>query len=97
MIWASASKQLTRLILLLVLPCMPCLAVQTDKGGKTPSAVTAEYGDESKVTQVEEKKSKRPRLKFRNGPVCMCSGGLSEKEIQAAWIKRYSQAKDLEQ
>ena len=24
------------------------------------------------------------RLKFKNGPVCMCSGGLSEEDIRAA-------------
>jgi hypothetical protein len=97
MIWANASKQLTRLILLLVLPCMPCLAEQSDKGAKSPSAVTADHGGESAVIQEKEKKSKRPRLKYRNGPVCMCNDGLSEEEIHAAWIKRFSQAKDIEQ
>jgi hypothetical protein len=25
-----------------------------------------------------------PRLKFKNGPVCMCTDGLSEKDIRAA-------------
>lgn len=28
------------------------------------------------------------RLKFKQGPVCMCSTGLSEKEIRAAEQKR---------
>lgn len=27
---------------------------------------------------------KPPRLKFKNGPVCMCSEGLTEKDIRAA-------------
>lgn len=97
MIWANASKQFAYLILLLVLPCMPCLAEQSDRDAKTPSAVTVDYGEESTVIQGEEKKSRRPRLKYRNGPVCMCNDGLSEAEIQAAWIKRFSQAKDLKQ
>ena len=91
---ANASKQLTRLILLLVFPFTSCLAEQSDKDAKTQSAVIAEQGNESAVIKGEEKKSKRPRLKFRNGPVCMCNDGLSEEEIQAAWIKRFSQAKD---
>lgn len=97
MIWANASKQLIRLVLLLVLPCMPCLAEQSDKDAKTPSAVTVDHGEQGTVIQGERKKPRRPRLKYRNGPVCMCNDGLSEAEIQAAWIKRYSQAKDLEQ
>jgi len=29
--------------------------------------------------EVEKKSS--PRLKFKNGPVCMCTDGLSEKDI----------------
>ena len=28
------------------------------------------------------------RLKYRRGPVCMCSNGLSEKEIEAAERRR---------
>lgn len=31
-----------------------------------------------------------PRLKFKNGPVCMCSEGLTEKDIQAAMRARRS-------
>ena len=29
------------------------------------------------------KANSSPRLKFKNGPVCMCAKGLSEKDIQA--------------
>jgi hypothetical protein len=29
-----------------------------------------------------DNKSFSPRLKFKNGPVCMCSDGLSEKDIK---------------
>jgi len=53
-------------------------------------------GEERAIISVEEKKLKRPRLKYRRGPVCMCNDGLSEVEIQAAWIKRYPQIKDSE-
>lgn len=28
--------------------------------------------------------SQSPRLKFKDGPVCMCSEGLTEKDIRAA-------------
>jgi len=98
MSWAKASKQLTRqimrLVLLLVLPCTPCLAEQSDKDATASSVDTVERAEESVVIKQEIKKPRRSRLKYRNGPVCMCSGGLSEKEIQAAWLKRISQAKD---
>jgi len=91
MIRANATKQLTRLILLLVFPGTLCLAEPLDKDAKTPSAITADHGAKSTVIQGDEKKSRRPRLKYRNGPVCMCNDGLSEAEIQAAWIKRFTQ------
>jgi len=29
----------------------------------------------------DDNKIKPPRLKYKNGPVCMCSDGLSEKDI----------------
>ncbi len=87
MTWANISKQLTRLILLLVLPCMPCLAEQSDKDAKASPAVVVDHEDESKALAEKEKKSRRPRLKYRNGPVCMCNEGLSEADIQAAWEK----------
>lgn len=35
------------------------------------------------VHAVEDgNKNKPPRLKFKNGPVCMCTDGLSEKDIR---------------
>ncbi len=38
------------------------------------------------------------RLRFRSGPICMCSDGLSEEEIEAAERKRldaiFSQQED---
>ena len=33
-----------------------------------------------------------PRLKFKNGPVCMCAKGLNEKDIQAG--KKLEQGAD---
>jgi hypothetical protein len=33
------------------------------------------------VYAVEDVKKKSPRLKYKNGPVCMCTDGLSEKDI----------------
>ncbi|MGF1642208.1 MAG: hypothetical protein ACFCUJ_01090 [Thiotrichales bacterium] len=32
--------------------------------------------------------TKKPRLKFRSGSVCMCSTGTSEKEISEAMARR---------
>lgn len=31
-----------------------------------------------------EKERRSPRLKFKDGPVCMCTDGLSEKDIRAS-------------
>ena len=77
MIQANSLKHMTGLILLL-LPCMPCLADQTGRDAETSSATTAQL----------ENEQKRPRLKYRNGPVCMCSQGMSEADIQAAKKKQ---------
>lgn len=96
MIGVNAAKQLTRLILLLVLPGMPCLAEQSDKDGKTSSAIVVDDGKANTDIKGEKRKSGWPRLKYRKGPVCMCNDGLSEADIQSAWMKRYPQAKDSE-
>ncbi len=96
MIGVNAAKQLMCLILLLVLPGMSCLAEQSDKGAKTSSAVSVDDGKANTKIQGEKRKSGWPRLKYRNGPVCMCNDGLSEADIQSAWMKRYPQVKDSE-
>ena len=96
MIRLNAFKQLTQLILLLVFAFMPCLAQSSDKDVKALSTAVVDSVEERAIISVEEKKARRPRLKYRRGPVCMCNDGLSEAEIQAAWIKRYPQAKDSE-
>ncbi len=85
-----------RLILLLVFPFMPCLAEQSDEGVKALSTVVVDPAEERAISSGKDKVFKRPRLKYRRGPVCMCNDGLSEAEIQAAWIKRYPQTKDSE-
>ena len=38
----------------------------------------------------EKRKYTKKHLKFRSGPICMCSGGLSEKDIlegQQRWLR----------
>lgn len=94
MIGMNAAKQLTRLILLLVLPSMPCSAESSDKDAKTSSAITVDKGKANTKIQEEKRKPGWPRLKYRKGPVCMCNDGLSEADIQSAWMKRYPQVKD---
>lgn len=64
-------------LILLVLVSMPVVAEQK-VAGETPAAKT----DKQKV----------PRLKYRNGPVCMCNSGLSEEDIRRAEIKRQQDA-----
>ncbi len=41
-----------------------------------------------KATEQPGEPARSSRLRFRSGPVCMCSTGLGEKEIQAAERKR---------
>ncbi len=96
MIRLNVFKQLTCLILLLLFPFMPCLAEQSDKDAKALSTAVVDSSEANAIILEKEKKLKRPRLKYRRGPVCMCNDGLSEAEIQAAWIKRYPQVKDSE-
>ena len=45
-----------------------------------------EAGDVTPTTDGQPKPSQR--LKYRRGPVCMCSTGLSEQEIEAAERRR---------
>jgi|GEM_PF-6024663 len=35
----------------------------------------------SSLQAADNDKDRSPRLKFKNGPVCMCARGLSEKDI----------------
>lgn len=37
---------------------------------------------------IDTVSQKRDRLRFRNGPVCMCSQGMSEADIQQAERRR---------
>lgn len=76
-----SAKNFTRLMLLLVIPCMNIHAENIEKKEKKIIS--------SLQVQDLTEKPKRSRLKFRDGPVCMCSQGLSEKEIQAQKIFRF--------
>ena len=96
MIGMKAVKQLIGLILLLVLSGMSCLAEQPDKDIKTSSVIAVDEDKGNTEIQGEKRKSGWPRLKYRNGPVCMCNDGLSEADIQSAWMKRFPQVKDSE-
>ncbi len=96
MIWIKAAKKIIRLIVFLMLPCTFVQAEPLSGDAWTSSTVTVNHGEQSTVHQEKETKPRLPRLKYRNGPVCMCNDGLSEAEIQAAWIKRFSQPKDSE-
>lgn len=41
--------------------------------------------------ETEPDRPTEGRLKFRSGPVCMCAGGLGEKEIREQdWVKRHT-------
>lgn len=36
----------------------------------------------SSLQAADNDKDRSPKLKFKNGPVCMCARGLSEKDIK---------------
>jgi hypothetical protein len=61
----------------MVLPFAPCLAEQG--GNAADTSVSATMVKE----KAEAEALPKPRIKYRNGPVCMCNTGMSEAEIQA--------------
>lgn len=73
--------------LLLLLFALPGVAVQSDK------LIVTEQASSMPVEQqtTQDQATKRPRLKYRSGPVCMCSQGMSEADILAAKKKNASQ------
>lgn len=77
--------------LLLALSGSPCLAQQSDSGESRWKITLTEVGEDK--DGIPE--SRQPRLKFRNGPVCMCADGLSEADIRAAELKRAQTQKIL--
>ncbi|HDP89663.1 MAG TPA: hypothetical protein ENN42_06880 [Thioalkalivibrio sp.] len=59
----------------------PLLADEGRGGEDRQDARTAE-------AQTESRPSPGGRLRFRDGPVCMCSQGMSEEDIQRSREKR---------
>ncbi|ACL71174.1 hypothetical protein Tgr7_0070 [Thioalkalivibrio sulfidiphilus HL-EbGr7] len=54
---------------------------------------TQDRGAEAtQAENVTEAPQRRGRLRFRDGPVCMCSQGMSEEDIQRAERERREQA-----
>ena len=47
----------------------------------------------SAAAASEEKGAFSPRLKYKKGPVCMCDGGLTEKDIRDALQQREKDGK----
>jgi len=54
-------------------------------------AVRVEATGQEAQLEIEGQKPPASRLRFRKGPVCMCSGGLSEKDIRKAEQARQAQ------
>jgi len=66
------------LLVALALTPLMCFAQQVEKKADVSVA----------TTEVKAPEKGFPRLKSRNWPVCMCSKGMSESEIEAAMKKR---------
>lgn len=68
-------KYRTQLLLLLVTGCMslPLVAEPTGTSAELPA-----------IDEAAQKAQGSNRLRFRSGPVCMCSSGMSEQDIQRA-------------
>ncbi len=47
-----------------------------DKSNSTDSIIS-----QTPIKEIADKPRKSSRLKFRDGPICMCSNGFSEKDI----------------
>jgi len=55
------------------------------------ATVHADEGGSSEATDAQQKgRGNSSRLKFRNGPICMCVNGIGEEEIRNAEKKRQS-------
>jgi hypothetical protein len=65
---------------------LPLIAVLTPmiySSGHADKQVSADSStSQSPVKEKLDKPRQSSRLKFRDGPICMCSNGFSEKEIQ---------------
>jgi hypothetical protein len=59
--------------------------------GCATSVLAAEGAGSDSQTSGEKQDSRPARLKFKDGPVCMCVSGLSEKEIKGAESRREKQ------
>ncbi len=73
------NKKLGRypLPLIAVLTPMMYSAAQADEPKPVDSSTA-----QSPVKEMLSKPQRTPRLKFKDGPICMCSDGFSEKDIQ---------------
>lgn len=76
------------LALLVVLLSVPYTASQAGSADVKAEAVVTTTASQVPETNPQVLK---PRIKYRNGPVCMCNGGMSEAEIQAGIKKRNQQ------
>lgn len=76
-------NSIRRLPLLVLLLVVPGAASQAE-----PVVVTAKPTVSASRVPEKNQESLKPRIKYRNGPVCMCNGGMSEAEIQAGMKKR---------
>lgn len=93
--WGNSISQITNIklcswVIPIVMLVGPCMAEQSaaDTDNDEPSEITA---SKAQNAGNQEKKSRRSRLKYRDGPVCMCNDGMSEADIQAAMEKRHSE------
>jgi hypothetical protein len=61
------------------------MGVSSLASGAEPVASDAGKGVTAATPSASEQSAPKPRLRFRGkGPVCLCSKGLSEKDIQNA-------------
>ncbi len=79
-------NSIRHLPLLALLLAVPGVASQAE-----PVAVTAKPAAAAARVSEKNQEPLKPRIKYRNGPVCMCNGGMSEAEIQAGMKKRNAQ------
>ena len=74
-------KQLNSTICVLLLASWPGVSMANDVSG-------GQSAGKAKAVEDRVQPPRSQRLRFRDGPVCMCSQGMSEEDIQRSREKR---------
>jgi hypothetical protein len=75
-------------LFLLLAPGLLMAADDSERERKKTSGLLESSAQTSGLPSSPQPNRRPSRLKFRDGPVCMCSRGMSEADIQAGMKKK---------